>query len=157
MNKDFEKYIGKRVWCKSEELAKEFLRLAHDNGWKWVTGDSLLERTNWEVCENYTYYHVGENKKILYSSTELLRTNEFIEYEPLCVDKAVSQEETKEQTLKVLPQEYNNILDLITGKIDDIIGYLKSANHDTDTINYWRNRKETLTALYEKLKGQMEK
>ena len=68
MNKDFEMYIGKRVWCKSEKLAKEFLQLAHDNGWEWITGVSLLNETNWNYNKENTCYQIYEDKKIAFGT-----------------------------------------------------------------------------------------
>ena len=98
MNKDFKMYIGKRVWCKSEELAEEFLQLAHDNGWTWLAGDSLLERTYWEVHERYTCYYVGENKEITVNTIRQHKPyyiNDFIEYKPLYTNNDISPEKSK--------------------------------------------------------------
>ena len=135
MNKVFEKYIDKRVLCKSEELAKDFLQLAHDNGWKWVTEESLLGSTYWETYKNFTYYDVWKNKKITYGSTERYRINEFIEYEPLCKDKDASQEETKREnkmTKKQIIKEYWTC----DGSIEYAIQHFLDNNPNYKLTNY---------------------
>ena len=50
------KYVGKAVHCDTEEKAKELLKSAHDFGWKWRGGESLIEEKYWWVSEEETCY-----------------------------------------------------------------------------------------------------
>lgn len=146
MSKDFEMYIGKRVWCKSEYFAEAFLRLAHDNGWEWINGESLLERTYWEVYEKYTCYYVGEDKEITVNTIRQHKPyyiNEFIEYDPLCTDKDVLQKELKETLVKYYK---------VTVELDGI----------TEEYEWWRepeniHRVEKLTKDRDKLVEKINK
>jgi len=57
--KEFLKlYKGKAVWCKTEELANEFLELADGFGLKWTSGDKLTEYNNYNEYEKETCYFV---------------------------------------------------------------------------------------------------
>jgi len=49
------------VNCKTEELAKEFLGICENNGYKWCSGVKLLDQNNWDKYENNTCYCNGSN------------------------------------------------------------------------------------------------
>ena len=58
--KEFLKlYEGKAVWCKTEELANEFLELADGFGFRWATGEKLIHNTGWRCYKEDTCYYVG--------------------------------------------------------------------------------------------------
>lgn len=57
-------YVGENitVYCKTEELANEFLDLADDFGYKWCTGKSYLAENCWKKYKHNTVYDlmIGE-------------------------------------------------------------------------------------------------
>ena len=76
----FEKWKDKDVvmWCQTEEEAKEFCKLMHENGLRWFLGKSYLEETNWEkegelicyefnlgVCDAMYGYEIDEDYTVL--------------------------------------------------------------------------------------------
>lgn len=77
-----KQYEGKAVWCKTEELANEFLSKVHEAGYKWIDGVSLLDKSNWEVCEGDTCYYIDKDKESLYGSKSMAEWNgyEIVEY-----------------------------------------------------------------------------
>lgn len=54
-------FLGKRIWCSTEELANEFLRLADSVGYRWASGDELSSFNNWDIHKNGTYYMLKKN------------------------------------------------------------------------------------------------
>lgn len=66
MNKmEFDKkYVGKKlvVWCKTEELADRFLKLAREFGYKWCNGKKYSELTRWEEYEESTCYYIANGE-----------------------------------------------------------------------------------------------
>ena len=66
------------MWCQTEEEAKEFCKLMHENGLRWFSGKSYLEETNWEkegelicyefnlgVCDAMYGYEIDEDYTVL--------------------------------------------------------------------------------------------
>lgn len=45
------------VHCKTEEEAKDFCRQMHEQGMKWCTGKSYMEKTNYEEYKGEMCYH----------------------------------------------------------------------------------------------------
>lgn len=43
--------------CETELFAVEFLKYCYDQGIKWVTGNSLLQKINWHDYKNITCYN----------------------------------------------------------------------------------------------------
>lgn len=62
MKFDFSKYKGKyAMHCKTEEEAKDFCRVMHEDGRKWdFTGDSFLDHSNWSNCGTATCYNFNK-------------------------------------------------------------------------------------------------
>lgn len=46
------------VHCPTEELANKVLKIAHDNGHKWVTGHSYITGNNWDSYKEVTCYTI---------------------------------------------------------------------------------------------------
>ena len=58
MKFNFADYKGKYAMnCKTEEEAQEFCRLMHEDGRKWVRGNSYLEIINWGGYKSATCYN----------------------------------------------------------------------------------------------------
>lgn len=59
------------VNCRTEKEAKEFCKLLHENGYKWIMGNSLNDRTYWHrykkntiyIQSNFSKSRVGFNEK----------------------------------------------------------------------------------------------
>lgn len=66
MKFDIEKFKRREfvVNCKTEEAAINFLRLCNQQGIKWVSGDSLLDKNLWSRYQEYTCYTVSFKKRI---------------------------------------------------------------------------------------------
>ena len=64
MNKmiNLDEYVGKAIHCPTEELANEFLNLAHEQGFRWRVGDSLIENNYWDKFKENTCYILLKNK-----------------------------------------------------------------------------------------------
>lgn len=45
------------VHCSTEELAKQVLAIADKLEYKWCSGESFSELTNWKYCKENTYYN----------------------------------------------------------------------------------------------------
>ena len=61
MKFNFADYKGNCVMrCKTEEEAKEFCRLMHEDGRKWFSGDSYLEIINWGDYKSATCYNFND-------------------------------------------------------------------------------------------------
>ena len=62
MNKDEWKELFEQddtaFLCETEYLAKELLKIAHDLGYKWISGSSFIERNNWYYNKEQTYYNI---------------------------------------------------------------------------------------------------
>lgn len=81
INKEFfkewkDEYVV--MWCQTEEEAKEFCKLMHENGLHWRDGGSYLEKTNWDkegelicyefnlgVCDAMYGYEIDEDYTVL--------------------------------------------------------------------------------------------
>lgn len=62
---------GKVVNCQTEEEAKEFLSFMHENGYKWMAGNSLIEKNYWDVNGmDSCYYCYVESKNLAYGRHE---------------------------------------------------------------------------------------
>jgi hypothetical protein len=56
------------VHCESEKAAEAFLKPLHDEGWKWESGDSLLD-SKFSMYEKRTHYHVhSHTKRVTYGN-----------------------------------------------------------------------------------------
>lgn len=53
--------------CDTEEKANELLKKAHDLGYKWNSGYSYLEKSNYDKCEEDTCYFIAEGSYGSYS------------------------------------------------------------------------------------------
>lgn len=89
------KYVGKVVHCNTEEKAKELLKMAHDFGWEWPTGGSLIAKTNWCFNEEKTCYRIRDNKNVTYADRDFYVDwgREIVKFE--------SEEKKVEKTKKV--------------------------------------------------------
>ena len=63
------------VNCKSEEQAKEFIKICYDNGlhW-WMTDDS--SKTNWDNYEEATCYRAEDNE-IMYENVDFYKDEDY--------------------------------------------------------------------------------
>ncbi len=59
------KNIG--VSCTTKEDAEAFLRIAHQMGYHWSSGTSLIRNSNWEYYKHNTYYCI-ENDVFYYGN-----------------------------------------------------------------------------------------
>lgn len=60
---DFEKYKGHYVMhCKTEEEAKDFCRVMHEDGRCWSDGESYANITAWSEYKEHTAYYFNEGK-----------------------------------------------------------------------------------------------
>lgn len=58
MKFDFSKYKGKYVMhCKTEEEAKDFCRVMHEDGRTWCDGESYLDCTEWSSYKQFVIYN----------------------------------------------------------------------------------------------------
>lgn len=58
---------GERIECDTREEALMLLRIAHSQGYKWGSGDSLLEYSYWETKIGYIIYNFNARKRVTYS------------------------------------------------------------------------------------------
>lgn len=65
-NKKKYDFSNKRIRCKTFEEAKKLLTIAHEQGFCWNSGKSLLETTNWTEYGKNTVYIIW-NGRIKYS------------------------------------------------------------------------------------------
>ena len=68
---------GMVIKCNSEEEAKEFIKEAHKQGFKWANLIYGIEKTCWNTGCSEIYYHLEDNR-ITWSTME--SSNESIEY-----------------------------------------------------------------------------
>lgn len=71
------------VKCNSEEEAKEFIKMAYKQGWKWGNNDTC-EVTRWEKIDtDYIVYHLWDDKDIGWFSSPIYTDKDIIEYSDL--------------------------------------------------------------------------
>lgn len=70
--KEFLKlYEGNGVWCKTEELANEFLELAEGFGLKWASGHKLTENNKYNEYNEKTCYVISPSVcAVVYADNE---------------------------------------------------------------------------------------
>jgi len=47
--------------CETEEIANEFLKIAHDLGYKWWNGETYFDNNCWFLYEEMTCYNINES------------------------------------------------------------------------------------------------
>ena len=54
--------------CETREIAREFLKIAHDLGYEWCNGDSYDETDKWDEHKSETCYNIsnGRYAKIIF-------------------------------------------------------------------------------------------
>jgi len=61
--------------CETEELANEFLTIAHNLGYKWISGTSLLDVNHWDIWEENTCYCFSkEDGGFSYARMDIVRS-----------------------------------------------------------------------------------
>lgn len=60
---------GRTINCKTQEEARELLKMAHEKGWKWATDESLIGKTRWLQYGEKTCYYFHTEDKIVYYNT----------------------------------------------------------------------------------------
>lgn len=63
------------VNCKTEEQAKEFVKICYDNDIKWFESKSSV--TNWESYEKFTCYRAEDGHDLMYCNTDFYREEEY--------------------------------------------------------------------------------
>lgn len=46
--------------CETEEIAKQFLRIAHEHGYRWCSNKTYINKNPWNVYQNETCYNINE-------------------------------------------------------------------------------------------------
>ena len=63
MEKQSFKGVPESNWvvgpCRTEEIAKQVLAVAHAYGWKWCSGNLFIDKTNWNQYKKGTYYNIA--------------------------------------------------------------------------------------------------
>jgi len=63
MKFNFNDYKGDYVMhCKTEEEAEEFCKLMHEDGRKWCSGESYVERLTWDIYKMDMCYNFNSGK-----------------------------------------------------------------------------------------------
>ena len=143
--KEFNKlYLGKAVHCDTEEKANEFLALADSVGYGWGSGESLIEKNEWERYEEETCYEVTKSG-IWFGSTNYfnLGTYRIIEYQPQLKFKVGDK------------VRVNNASPTINGKVGVIVEvnsliptpYYVKINGDDWTLWFYENQLEKVEEL----------
>jgi len=88
MNKmiNLDEYVGKVFHCPTEELANEFLMIAHKQGWSWSSwsmGKPLVEENYWDDYKENTCYILLKNKTVMFSEIDFYEKGNYtiIEFE----------------------------------------------------------------------------
>ena len=81
---EFDKlYLGKAVYCDTEEKANHFLALADSVGYKWISGRKLIEENGWEIYEKETCYLVTDDGFMFCNKDHfVLNGHQITEYQP---------------------------------------------------------------------------
>lgn len=91
------------VKCNSEDEAKEFIKIAYEQGWKWNKHDSssTCEVTHWrEAFGNHIAYHLWDDKTIgWFTLPSYADEHCFIEYSDLKNETLEQTKEIKEEVL----------------------------------------------------------
>lgn len=61
-----ENMLGQVFHCRTKELADKFAQLCEEVGLRWVTGNSLVNNTNWDKYKEETCYSVDSCGEIRY-------------------------------------------------------------------------------------------
>ena len=73
---------GMRIKCNSEDEAKEFIRIAHKQGFKWNDDITKDDYTAWVLENSWIYYYLNADMRITYNFNVYL-TDTFINYSDL--------------------------------------------------------------------------
>ena len=145
-------YNDKAVWCKTEALAKEFLKLAHSVGYKWATNESLIGDAMWWVHSQETVYFI--DNKITYGDRSSAKPAR------LSIVKFVGKSRKPQEQPRVFDAEslafevkqidnHLSPLDpLITGLIDVV------KVEDLPKVKELREHYEKMSEIIESLKGE---
>jgi len=110
---------GSRIHCRTEEEATALLKHLNDLGYKWNTGESLLDKNSHHVFGENTYYHptIG-NRFVVYGEVGPEISDEMLEFTDLVEqdEKTVSERMTATEIINWL-QVYEK-----ETVVDDIFG-----------------------------------
>lgn len=71
-----------RIKCETFEEAKRLLKIAHEKGYKWFTGKSLLEESYWFRYEENTVY-IFSKRGCEYNCTNYMTSKKTINFKDL--------------------------------------------------------------------------
>lgn len=145
---EFDKlYNGKAVWCKTQELANEFLTLADSVGYKWAfSGDPLLGNTHWLMYEHKTVYFVDSYIQfdvMVYAKLDGYEVVEFGKTSPQVFDA---------DALAIELSAIHKHLSLIDEPISGLIDVVKVE--DLPKVKELREHYEKMSEIIESLKGE---
>ena len=64
MGKEYKPFLGDRdvIWCSTEKLANQVLKIADKLGYSWSSGKSFKEYSNWDSYREKTCYFIHRGK-----------------------------------------------------------------------------------------------
>lgn len=135
---------GKVVNCQTEEEAKEFLSFMHENGYKWMAGNSLIEKNYWAVNGmDSCYYCSVESKDLEYGHKRYVEKDKFKvityqQFKRLINNEDMEIKEAKSYTLDELKSEvdkFRNYLLKVCGKNECAINVEFEYNETISTFS----------------------
>lgn len=119
----------KVVNCQTQEEAREFMQIADEQGYTWLSGDRLIGKTYWLRFGRYTFYMPCKDKKICFGNLghipPYIHSITFLQFKQLINENNM---ETKEVKIQV-PEGYeidkeNSTFELIKFKpISKVVTY----------------------------------
>lgn len=106
MNKEYRPFLEDAIHCPTEDLDKQVLYIADKLGYKWNTGKSFTEHSNWDIYKRSTCYVIseglfGSKENAISDKYNVVSAEEFINFykEYLEMEKrniSISLDEAKE-------------------------------------------------------------
>ncbi len=136
------------VHCKTEEEAKDFCRQMHEHGMEWLSGNSYLEYTNFDVYKEETCYGGrGKYYNRKWYENRKYKILEYADYFTKEKQKSIIIPKKCRRILKQLNKDYKWIA---KDKNDKVYIYTKEPVRD---LYEWvsQGRKERIDELFPKL------
>ena len=126
---NWEEFLDKSrkiaVHCKTEEEAKDFCKLMHEHGLKWINGDLYMERTNYSTYQGIScYYADGTCSGLGYAEERGYKILEWSDY----MKKEFTKADLKDGM--IVEQRNNDMYMVFGNKLISKIGFNRLETYD---------------------------
>lgn len=141
----FEDIIGKKIAvnCKTKEEAKEFIRIAYENGYHWLA-NKTIKATNYEVYEADTCYNISSNRRIYFGTKKWYNSD----YYRIINFNEISINSVKQSYHLDIKRKNNKTIAILKDVNGKYIRHAKAACSPDDEYDYEVGKKIALSRLF---------